>query len=211
MPEDVDIDTEHLQDTIRERREHLVHGREPHVEDRERARPVWIDALAVSTALFAVFAAIAALESGNYANEALYRANQAVLKQTQAIDTWSEFQSNSIKKYQQQTLITVLNHVGGSPEEIQAAKDEATRRQQVQDKLQPEATQLAHDTEELNLESERQLAHHHRFAIAVTLFQVAIGLGAIAALLRLPPVWWVSLAAGAVGLLSLINGFTLTV
>jgi hypothetical protein len=45
----------------------------------------------------------------------------------------------------------------------------------------------------------------------VTLFQVAIDLGAIAALLRLPPMWWVSLAAGVVGLLSLVNGFTLTV
>jgi hypothetical protein len=39
---------------------------------------------------------------------------------------------------------------------------------------------------------------------------VAIGLAAIAALIRLPLVWWVSLGAGALGLLALINGFTLT-
>lgn len=207
MPEEVDVPTDQLQDTIRERRERLLRGSD---DNSERRRPMWLDALAVSTALFAVFAAIAALESGNYANEALYKANQAVLKQTQTVDTWSEFQSDSLKKYQQQTLLTVLTHVGGTPEEIQAARDEMTRRQEVQDRLQPVAEQLAQETEQLNRESEEQLAHHHRFAVAVTLFQVAIGLGAIAALLRLPPVWWVSLLAGVIGVLSLVNGFTLT-
>ena len=50
------------------------------------------DALAVSTALFAVLAAFASLNAGDSASEALYRANQAVLQQTQAVDTWSQFQ-----------------------------------------------------------------------------------------------------------------------
>jgi hypothetical protein len=55
------------------------------------------------------------------------------------------------------------------------------------------------------------LEHHHRFALAVTLFQVAIGLGAIAALLREPKVWVVSMAVGTVGLVAFIDGFTLTI
>ena len=211
MPEDIDIDTDQLQDTIDERREREAELRGEAHPKAERSRPLWMDALAVSTALFAVFAAIAALESGNYANEALYRANQAVLKQTQAVDTWNEYQSDSLKKYQEQTTATILTHVGGTPQEIQAANDEAARRQQSQDQLLPQAAQLSQDTDELNRDSEEQLNHHHRFALSVTLFQVAIGLGAIAALLRLPPLWWVSLLAGAVGLLALINGFTLTV
>ena len=209
MAEEIDIDTDRLQEQIEERRHHAAEAGEASAP--RRGRPFWLDALAVSTALFAVFAAIAALESGNYANEALYRANQAVLLQTQAVDTWNEYQADSLKKYQQQTLAILLGHVGGTPEEIQATQDEAARRQQSQDQLQPQAEQLARQTEQLNRDSEEQLAHHHRFAVAVTLFQVAIGLGAIAALLRMPPVWWLSLAAGALGMLSLVNGFTLTV
>jgi Domain of unknown function (DUF4337) len=209
MAEEVDVDTDRLQEQIEERRRAAA-GRGG-ASEPARGRPRWLDALAVSTALFAVFAAVAALESGNYANEALYRANQGVLLQTQAVDTWNEYQADSIKKYQQQGLATVLGHVGGTTDEIQAAQEEAVRRQQTQDQLRPQAEQLAQRTEQLNRESEELLAHHHRFAVAVTLFQVAIGLGAIAALLRLPPMWWVSLAAGVVGLLSLVNGFTLTV
>jgi hypothetical protein len=207
VAEDVDIGTERLQEHIEERR------RELHEEGHARRdkRPLWLDALAVSTALFAVLAAIAALESGNYANEALYRANQAVLVQTRAVDTWAEFQADSIKKYEAQNLATVLSHTGGSSDEVQGAQQEAQRRQQTQDQLMPEAQRLDQETASLNHESEEMLNHHHRFAVSVTLFQVAIGLAAIAALIRLPAVWWVSLGAGALGLLALINGFTLTV
>jgi Domain of unknown function (DUF4337) len=208
MADDVDIDTDRQQEQIEEKRRELG-GSEP--KKTHGGRPRWLDALAVSTALFAVFAAIAALESGNYANEALYKANQAVLQQTQAVDTWNQYQADSIKKYQQRGFATLLSHVGGAPEEIQAARDEADRRQQSENDLQPEAQRLTNETAALNRESEEQLSHHHRFAISVTLFQVAIGLGAVAALLRMPVVWWVSLAAGVLGFLSLVNGFTLTI
>jgi hypothetical protein len=205
VPEEIDIDTDRLQDQIDEKRD------EAHGERREGGRPAWLDALAVSTALFAVVAALAALEAGDHANEALYRANQAVLLQTQAVDTWNEFQADSIKRNDAQNLQVVLAHVGGTSDEIQAAQQAAADRQQTQNQLQPQAEQLSQRTEELNAEAEGQLAQHQRFAVSVTLFQVAIGLAAIAALLRMPPVWWVSLGAGALGVLSFVNGFTLTV
>jgi hypothetical protein len=209
VSDDVDVGTDRLQDEIEERR----HEQEEAASERASTagRPRWLDALAVSTALFAVLAAVAALESGNYANEALYRANQAVLLQTRAVDTWSQFQADSIKKYQAQTLATLLGHTGGSPEELQAAQQEAASRQQTQDELMPEAQRLDQETATLNSESEEMLNHHHRFAASVTLFQVAIGLAAIAALLRLRLLWWVSLGAGGLGLLALLNGFTLTI
>ncbi len=205
MSDDLDVGIDRVQDDIAERR------REAAEAAREgRGRPRWLDALAVSTALFAVFAAIAALEAGNYANEALFKANAGVLRQTQAVDTWSEYQADSIKKYQAQNLAVLLAHTGGTPQEIQAAKDEAARRQAQQDTLQPEAARLGDETAALNAESRTNLAHHHRFAVAVTLFQVAIGLSAIAALLRRRAVWLLSLVAGAVALLALLDGFTLT-
>jgi hypothetical protein len=110
-----------------------------------------------------------------------------------------------------QTLATLLGHIGGSPDELQAAQQAAQRRQQTQDQLMPQAQQLDEHTADLNRESETMLDHHHRFAISVTLFQVAIGLAAIAALIRLRLMWWVSLGAGLLGALALVNGFTLTI
>ncbi len=124
IPEEIDIDTDRLQDQINEKRA------EARAERREGARPFWLDALAVSTALFAVVAALAALEAGDHANEALYKANQAVLLQTKAVDTWNEFEADSVKRNEAQNLQVVLGHVGGTPDELQAAQQGVTDRQQ---------------------------------------------------------------------------------
>jgi len=53
------------------------------------------------------------------------------------VDAWSEYQADSIKKYEAQNLAVPLAHTGGTPQEIQAAQDEAARRQAQQDSLQP--------------------------------------------------------------------------
>jgi len=206
MAEDMDVGTDRLQEEIEQRRREAAGERE-----EGHGRPRWLDYLAVSTALFAVFAAAAALAAGNYANEALFKANQGVLQQTRAVDAWSEFQADSIKKSQQNTLATLLPHVGGTPAEIKAANDEAARRQGQQNALMQEAKARDAETVALNAESRAQLEHHHRFAVAVTLFQVAIGLAAIAALLRRMVVWYGSVGAGALALLAFINGFALIV
>jgi len=91
MSDDLDVGIDRVQDDVAERRRAAAEAARA-----GRGRPRWLDALAVSTALFAVFAAIAALEAGNYANEALFKANEGVLRQTQAVDTWSEYQADSI-------------------------------------------------------------------------------------------------------------------
>ena len=165
MADDMDVGTDKLREDIEERR------REATGERRDRdGRPHWLDYLAISTALFAVFAAAAALEAGNYANETLFKANRGVLQQTRAVDAWSEFQADSIKKQTQQNLAVLLAHVGGTPAEIKAANDEAARRQGQQDDLQKEATARDAETAALNEEAQGQLEHHHRFAVSETLF-----------------------------------------
>ena len=216
MPDEMDVGVDRLQDAIDDRRQEAgLHEAPARGSEgggaRRSARPRWLDYLAISTALFAVIAAIAALEAGNYANEALFQANRAVLLQTQAVDTWSQYQAESIKKYEATNLVMILAHTGGSPREIGAARAEAARRQKQQSALQPEARRLSAETDALNKESEGQLEHHHRFAIAVTLLQVAIGLSAIAALLSMPAVWYFSLGAGAFAFLVFVDGFTRTI
>lgn len=197
MPEEYENLAESAQDTIQER----------HAEARnESHRPAWLEALAVSTALFAVLAAFASLKAGDSANEALYRANQAVLQQTQAVDTWSQFQADSIKKYQAQSLITLLPHVGGSAAEVAAAQKQVASRQKTQDALLVQAKERDAETAKLSKESERLLTRHTKYALSVTLFQVAIGLAAIATLLRRRPLWWLSLGVGVGAMAALVVG-----
>ncbi len=218
MADEIDIDTDRLQDTIEEKRRDAadesssVGERQNTAEKgREKRRPRWLDYLAISTALFAVFAAFAALQAGDAANEALLQANKAVLQQTQAVDTWSQYQAESIKKYEQRSLAVILAHTNGSAQEIKAANDEAAKRQSQEGQLQAEAQKRDTETAALSKESQDHMEHHRRFALSVTLFQVAIGLAAIAALLQQRPIWYVSLAAGALAFVALADGFSLTI
>ena len=185
-----------------EKAEELVH--EAVAETHYRSR--WLDFLAVSTALFAVLAAVAALLAGDSANEALYKSNLATLSQAKASDIWAEFQADSLKKYLQKVHAQTLTLLKAPPEQIQAAQEEASRRQSKQDALKAEAQRQDAETKGLLEEARRLLDRHHVFALGLTLFQVAIGLSAIAALLRLRWVWWVSLLSGGLALAQLLRG-----
>jgi len=51
------------------------------------------------------------------------------------------------------------------------------------------------------------MEHHHRFAIAVTLLQIAIALSAIAALIRKKPLWFLGMGVSLAGLGMFLYGF----
>ena len=63
------------------------------------------------------------------------------------------------------------------------------------------------ESERADQASEGSLHQHHQYARAVTIFQVAIALSAIAALTRKKLVWYVSMLAGASGVVFFALGF----
>src|SRR6267143_667233 len=89
MPEE-EFETTEFKEKLEEATERAVE------ESEHRAR--WIVYLSFSTALIAVLAAIAALESGTYSNEALLEKNEALLAQTKASDQWAYYQAKSVKR-----------------------------------------------------------------------------------------------------------------
>src|SRR5216684_6910144 len=75
----------------------------------KKDRAPWLQWLALSTALFAVLAAIASLKSGQLANESLLRMNEATLKQAQASDAWSYYQAKGVKQVTRESELDVLS------------------------------------------------------------------------------------------------------
>jgi len=55
--------------------------------------------------------------------------------------------------------------------------------------------------------AEHALHLHHQFAKSVTIFQVAIALSAIAALVRRQAMWWLSLLIGLAGAFLFVGAF----
>jgi hypothetical protein len=182
VPEE-SMETKEIQEAVEEAVEKAEHGNK------------WIGWLSLSTAIVAVVAALASLQSGSLANEALLKKNEAVLMQAKASDQWSYYQAKGIKGN--------LSAVEGATLHGAMAKkykDEADRYKQEQAEIKKGADELEAKVDESNKEAAELLEHHHKFAYAVTLFQVAIALSAIAAMTRRKWLWIASMIIALGGL-----------
>ena len=173
----------------------LAELREEHVEE-EAARGL-VKAIALTTALFAALAAVAALRAGGTVNEALLLKTESTQLQSQASDQWSAYQAKSIKAALQEVASNSWSAAGKQPPAIFGQERE--RYAHEQKVIAQTARQLEQGRDRKSEEAERLLHEHHRFADSVALFQVAIALAAIAALTRVRKIWFGSLIMGLGG------------
>lgn len=184
----------------------------------ERTERAWTRQLALSTSLLAVFAAVGALQSGALVNESL-------LLQVRAADVWNEYQADRQKFHLYSLAANTLLDAGaatrgaagaegaGSPTPASSAGaplPPAARLAEYQAEVRKETAkqgQLQRQAKDLERASEERMERHHRFANAVALIQVAIALASVALLLARRPLWWLSLAAGAAGVVYFALGW----
>lgn len=206
MPEE-GLETAELREQLEEAKEHAHghHGGAPPVK--------WMTYLSLSTAIIAVIAAISSLYSGSLANDALLAKNEAIHKQAEASDEWTRYQAKSIKSdlYESQLkMLSITAGVQGGPA-VDAVKkdfnDQIEKQAGKKDESMGIARGFEKERDEQNAESAHSLHRHHQFARAVTIFQVAIALSAIAALTKLKPVWLFSMLTGIAGIVFFAMGF----
>jgi hypothetical protein len=175
--EEPEVPTEHLHEEIHHQAEH--------------SSAPWILGVALSSALLAGFAAVASLKAGEYANEAM-------IAQIQSANQWAYYQSKGIKEAQLQTKTEILDALGKTPAEGDTNKiaEYGKQKEEIQKKAGELETEAKHD-----------LTIHEVLARSVTLFQIAIAVGAISVLIRRRAFWFVSLGFGAVGIFFAIQAF----
>ena len=162
--EEIEIPTEHLQEAIKEKAE----------------EGSWFMLVAISTALIAVFAAIAGLMAGHHSNEAL-------IERIKASDQWAYYQAKGIK---------------GEIKALSAkSKDSAAVI-----KYKNEQVEIKKEAEKAEHLSEAHLASHILLARAVTLFQIAIAISAIAILTRKKILWYTGLLFSLGGIVFFVLG-----
>jgi hypothetical protein len=172
--EEAEIPMEQLQEQIHE---HAKHG-----------LAQWISWVALSTAVFAVLAAIAALLSGSHANEAM-------MSQIDAADKWGFYQAKSIKA----AVLDIKTSLSSASSAIDTEKGA---------KYQEEEAEIKSEAERKQAEAKAHFRTHEIYAHSVTLFQIAIAIAAISALTQRRFFWGVSLVAGVVGLVFFVLGMT---
>ena len=183
MPEGPEIDTDKLHETIR--------------EQLEREGSALLRKIALTTALLAALAAIASLRAGATVNEALVLKTEAARLQSEASNQWAYYQAKGIKAAVQEASRAIWLASGKTPlPEI----EEATKRYAAQQaEIQKEAQTREKERDAKSEEADHLMHRHHGFAQSVAIFQVAIALGAVAALTRNRLVWLGSLLLGVAG------------
>jgi Domain of unknown function (DUF4337) len=180
MPEGPEIETEKLHETIHEELEH--------------EGGTFLKRIALTTALFAAVAAIAALKAGATVNEALVLKTEATRLQAEASDQWAYYQAKGIKGATAEAARTSWLAIAKEPPAEYSEKQK--RYAEEQKEIEKKAREIEKKRDEKSAEADHLLHRHHGFANAVALFQVSIALGAVAALTRSHPVWWGSMLLG---------------
>jgi Domain of unknown function (DUF4337) len=183
VPEVPEIDTDRLHEQID--------------KEVERDAGASLKAIALTTALFAVLASVAALRAAGTVNEALALKAEATRLQAEASDQWAAYQAKGIKSAIQAASESAWIALGKNPP--RSFGDEQQRYAREQAVLAQVARQKERARDQASAEADHLMHQHHRFADSVALLQVAIALAAVAALTRVRLIWFGSMIIGLGG------------
>jgi Domain of unknown function (DUF4337) len=161
------------------------------MEAAEEKKERWTTSVALSTAIIAVLAAIAGMFGNHHANEAM-------LLQIKSSDKWAYYQAKSIKAEIAQSNARILTAMG------KTTADDTTLNTT---RYEKDKAQIKSVAEEEEHDSEEHMATHVVFSRAVTIFQIAVAISAVAILTRRKVLWYLSLGLGVIGAVFLTMGF----
>ncbi|QCP48217.1 DUF4337 domain-containing protein [Trinickia violacea] len=176
--------------------EHPEHGG----HEAHRDADPFASRIAVMTAILATIGAVFSYQGSSTEGLALFYKNEAAIRKTEAANQWSYYQAKGEKEN-----LAELGAALSASDPKAHAKFAADVDKYVQQKHEifAKAQALEKSVEEADKMSEEQLHHHHRWAQATTLTQIAISLAAITLLTRRR---WLQIAAyGVAGFGALVG------
>lgn len=165
-------------------------GNEKAHEALAEGKEKWVLYVALTTAVFAVLAAISGLLAGNHADEAM-------LAQMRSSDQWAFYQAKGIKTEMLNSSNKILAALGKAPDIADVAKIKEGKKEQAK---------IMQEAKNAQKESDGHVDRHGVLARAVTLFQVAIAIGAISIITRRKILWLASTVFALVGVFFLLQG-----
>jgi uncharacterized membrane protein YcjF (UPF0283 family) len=168
----------------------LEHAHETIEHHAHTATEPWVMGVALTAAILAALAAVTALYAEHFATEAMHEL-------IEASDIWNESQAESIKEKVLDTEKILLNSL-----KQDLKPDDEEKRQKYSTKKEEHRV----EAKKLHELSAAHVRKQFPLSVGLTMFQVAIAVGAISVLTKKRAFWFVSLAFGAIGLGFLIWG-----
>ena len=170
-----------------------------HVAQKEKAKSEqWTKYVSLTMVIIAVLAAIATLKGGGFSTRTLKEMNEATFNQTQASDQWSYFEAKSIKENLYEIELDHLN-AAQVPDAAAVAKMKAKIQKYETGKADITTKAKGFETARDQARDTATVAAEHSkgMGLAITLYQIAIALGAMCLIVKKKPLWICSSVLGA--------------
>ncbi len=181
--------------------------RAEHVAQKEKERRErWTKYVSLTMVVVAVLAAIATLKGGGYSTRSLKEMNEATFNQTQASDQWSYFEAMSIKENLYQIELERLTNAA-APEAAAVAKMKAKLDKYDKGKadINAKAREFEAARDAARKQAEGSAEHSKGMGLSITLFQVAIALGAMCLIVKKKPLWFAAMIFGALAAAQMVK------
>jgi len=180
--------------------------RADHVAQKAKEkRDAWTKYVSLTMVFIAVLSAIATLRGGGFSTRTLKEMNEATLHQAEASDQWAFFEAKSIKANLYQIE---LDHLTAAPSPDAAAITKIKDKISGYEKDKLDITASAKKCEGLRDEARRLAGsaaeHSRRMGLSITLFQIAISLGAMCLIIKKKPLWIVSIIFGIIATVQMV-------
>ena len=182
--------------------------RAEHVAQKEKEkRERWTKYVSLTMVFIAVLAAVATLKGGGFSTRTLKDMNEATFNQAQASDKWSYFEAKSIK---QNLYELELEHLNAAPSADAASitKVKGKIEQYTKDKAEitADAKKLEAARDDARKNATNSAEHSKEMGLAITLFQIAIALGAMCLIVKKKPLWICSIILGGLATAQMVRG-----
>jgi hypothetical protein len=174
----------------------------------DKEKEPWINYMAFTTVIFALFATLSTFKGGGYSTK-------SVISQALASDQWALFQAKGVKQnlYEMQLDKLELERdilPANTPDKVrqryQQAIDKATAGIKKYEQEKADIKAQAEDFEKQRDEAKR---HGAPMGYGVIMLQIAIVLSSIAGLMKRKHTWLLALPCGVVGFVLFLDGFFL--
>jgi hypothetical protein len=180
--------------------------RADHVAQKEKdKREAWTKYVSLTMVFIAVLSAIATLRGGGFSTRTLKEMNEATFNQTEASDQWAYFQASSIKENLYQLE---MDHLASAPSPdagaLQKIKDKLAKYEKDKADITVRAKEFETDRDAARKLANSAAEHSRQMGLSITLFQIAISLGAMCLIVKKKPLWLVSILFGAIATAQMI-------
>ncbi len=167
------------------------------------SRRHWLDHVPRTTAVLAI---VAAVSSGQYANQF----SRTILAQAEASDQWSFYQAKSIKRHLVNSQIEMLQALSKTRPEAapELAKLEESDRGMVR-KYETELAAAKVTADAMVADKDKHQKQGDRFQLAFIILQAGVVLSTIAASAKRKELWFLAIACGLLGLVVVLDGYLL--